>query len=194
MVAAYNGRAAEAGIPETEMRAVQGDILSGNEGEKENASEEAQNFTGEEYFNFDMAVMSMALHHVASPPAAVKALVSRLRKGGSVVIIDWFLDSVVYHGGDERQHGGAAHQHHHHHHQGHAASHGDAGRGHAHNVVPGSEHTITRDGFGKEEMETMFTDAGCAEVEFRLFSEDTRMGDGEQAVMQRMFIVKGTKA
>ncbi|KAL8955110.1 MAG: hypothetical protein Q9193_006907 [Seirophora villosa] len=194
MVTAYNARAAEAGIPEAEMRAVQGDIFSGNEeGEKGNGSEEAQKFTGEEYFNFDMAVMSMALHHVASPPAAVKALVSRLRKGGTVVVIDWSLDSIVYHGAHERQHGGAAHQHHDHH-QGHAAPHGDAARGKAHNVVPGSEHTITRDGFGKEEMETMFVDAGCTEVEFRLFREDTRMGDGEQAVMQRMFVVKGTKA
>ncbi|KAL9014050.1 MAG: hypothetical protein Q9173_001300 [Seirophora scorigena] len=185
MVAAYNARAAEAGIPEANMRAVQGDILSGNEEEEEgNRSEEAKKFMGEEFFNFDMAVMSMALHHVPSPPEAVQTLVSRVRKGGTVVIIDWFLDSIVFHSGNERQHGGAAHQHQHHHNH----------QGHAHNVVPGSEHTITRAGFGKKEMEAMFADAGCARVDFRLFSEETRLGDGEEAVMQRIFVVKGTKA
>ncbi|KAI4168457.1 MAG: hypothetical protein LQ348_007488 [Seirophora lacunosa] len=182
MVAAYNARASEAGVPEAEMRAVLGDILSGNEEAED--GQEAQKFMGEEYFNFDIAVMSMALHHVPSPPAAVQALVSRLRKGGTVVIIDNFLDSIKFHGEHEGQHGGAAHQHQHQHHH----------HGHAHNVVPGSEDTITRAGFGKEEMETMFTDAGCVGVEFRLFREESRVGDGEQAVMQREFIVKGTKS
>ncbi|KAL9018866.1 MAG: hypothetical protein Q9185_003837 [Variospora sp. 1 TL-2023] len=202
MVKAYNERAAEAGIKGEEMRAVRGDILSSSSSSSSSAvattneDGEETNFSGKEWWWFDVAVMSMALHHVASPSDAVKALVDRLRKGGKVVVVDWWLDSIVFHG--DRKEGAGHHQHHHGPGHGHDEHHcgGEAGKmaGHAHNVVPGSEHTITRAGFGKEEMETMFKEAGCEGVEFREFRKETRLGDGGDAVMQRLFIIKGTKA
>lgn len=53
---------------------------------------------GPGYHNFDLAVMSMALHHVSDPLAMLKALVQRLKPGGRVVIIDW---SIADTGSDE---------------------------------------------------------------------------------------------
>ncbi|KAL8652053.1 MAG: hypothetical protein Q9210_002903 [Variospora velana] len=204
MVKAYNERAAEAGFKGEEMRAVRGNILfssssSSSSSATTNNNGDEETFSGEEWWGFDVAVMSMALHHVASPSDAVKALVGRLRKGGKVVVVDWWLDSVVFH--DDGKEGAGHHAHHAHdhdhghgHHQHNCGGEAEKVAGHAHNVVPGSEHTITRAGFGKEEMETMFKEAGCEGVEFRVFREETRLGDGGDAVMQRMFIVRGTKA
>ncbi|KAL8979531.1 MAG: hypothetical protein Q9177_006117 [Variospora cf. flavescens] len=200
MVKAYNERAAEAGIKGEEMRAVRGDFSSSSSfpvATTNNNGDEETTFSGEEWWGFDVAVMSMALHHVASPSDAVKALVDRLRKGGKVVVVDWWLDSIVFHDDGKKGAGHHAHQHHHHghgHHQHHCGGEAEKVAGHAHNVVPGSEHTITRAGFGKGEMETMFKEAGCEGVEFRVFREETRLGDGGDAVMQRMFIIRGTKA
>lgn len=201
MVEAYNERAAGAGIKGEEMRAVMGDILASSSSSSSPATSKGdeETFSGEEWWGFDVAVMSMALHHVPSPSDAVKALVDRLRKGGKVVVVDWWLDSIVFHGDGKEGAGHHAHQQHHHghghgHHQHHCGGEAEKVAGNAHNVVPGSEHTITRAGFGKEEMETMFKEAGCEEVEFRVFREETRLGDGGDAVMQRMFIIRGTKA
>ncbi|KAL8948266.1 MAG: hypothetical protein Q9222_005537 [Ikaeria aurantiellina] len=176
MVKAYNENASTAKIAPEQMHALQGDLLSSK------AADDGNPFGGEEWFDFDVAVMSMALHHVASPDDAVKTLVERVKERGLVLIVDWELDSVKFNEGADRGHQSA---HHRHHHGGHHA--------HAHNVVPGSEHTITRAGFGKEEMKKMFWDAGCDDVDFVEFAEMTRLGDGQQAVMQRLFLAKGRK-
>ncbi|KAL8721226.1 MAG: hypothetical protein Q9225_002038 [Loekoesia sp. 1 TL-2023] len=185
MVKSYNDHAHAARIPKEEMCAVQGDMLATNKDCKAKSS-----FADKEWFEFDLAVMSMALHHVAPPEEAINKLVERLKEGGILVIIDWELSSIVFHeAGHPRfnpgDHGSQTHDHLHHR---------MAISGHAHNVVPGSEHTITRAGFSKEEMERMLADAGCEVVEFVEFKNQTRLGDGEQAVMQRLFLTKGRKS
>ncbi|KAL8706688.1 MAG: hypothetical protein Q9201_000322 [Fulgogasparrea decipioides] len=186
MVKAYNEVASNTELPPDKIRAVQGDILGLSAGVDSGAS-----FTGREWFDFDIAVMSMALHHVASPEEAVKKLVERLKVGGRVVFIDWLLDSVNFHGADHSEHGPGSDGR-------DPGSQGQQfatpGHAHAHIVAPGSEQTITRAGFGREEMLRMLKDAGCVEVDFKLFDEKTRLGDGDEAVMQRMFLVKGKKA
>lgn len=183
MVKAYNDQARAADIPEQKMCAVQGDILAPTE-----ESEAESRLAGSEWQGFDIAVMSMALHHVAPPEDAIVKLIERLKEGGVLAIVDWDLASIVSHEAHPKfgpgDHG--SHSHHHAHHGGRMA-------GHMHNVAPGSEHTITRAGFGKEEMEKMFADAGCEDVGFVEFNDGTRLGDGEQAVMQRLFVAKGKK-
>ena len=183
MVEAYNKKARAANISEDKMYAVQGNILDTTQD-----SEAETAFAEEHWFGFDLVTMSMALHHVAPPEDAVKKLVERLRDGGILVIIDWELDSIVHKAGHPRfrpgDHGNRSYHHGHH----------RAGMlEHARNVTPGSEHTITRPGFKKEEMEKMLADAGCEEVEFLEFSDGTRLGDGEQAVIQRLFLARGRK-
>ncbi|KAL8944128.1 MAG: hypothetical protein Q9216_000633 [Gyalolechia sp. 2 TL-2023] len=180
MVKAYNDQARAAGVPEQKMCAVVGDMLAVTEG-----GGDGNRVTDAEWSGFDFAVMSMALHHVAPPEDAVMKLVERLKEGGVLVIVDWDLSSIVFHDAHPKFGPGD--------HGGHSYGHGQPHAGQTHNVVPGSEQTITRAGFGKEEMEKMFTDAGCEDVGFEEFKEMTRLGDGEQAVMQRLFIAKGKK-
>ena len=56
------GKAAEAlGLPSSKMHSVQGSLIG-------DAAERA-NLLKPEYFNFDIAAISMALHHVADPQA-----------------------------------------------------------------------------------------------------------------------------
>ncbi|KAL9581054.1 MAG: hypothetical protein Q9212_004126 [Teloschistes hypoglaucus] len=149
MVKAYNNMAVSANVQKDSMLAVQRDILS------------------RERFGYDIAVMSMALHHVASPENGVKLLVERLRAGGIVLLIDWVLDSVKFSGANLSKH--------------------------AHNVARGSENPMTRAGFGKDEMLGILDTTGYQDVGFLDFEEPTRLGDGAQAMMQRLFIAKGRK-
>ncbi|KAL8732282.1 MAG: hypothetical protein Q9166_002854 [cf. Caloplaca sp. 2 TL-2023] len=92
MVKSYNEQAAAFDIPaRKKMFAVQGDLLATS------ANDNAKNaFAGKEWFDFDVAIMSMALHHVDSPEDAIKALVKRVKVGRYVVFIDWIADTTVY--------------------------------------------------------------------------------------------------
>lgn len=177
MVREYNDHALAAGIPEEKMHAVQGNILAPSLPPSE--SQEIP-FAEKEWFDFDIILLSMALHHVPSPSDAITKLTARLAQGGVLIIIDWLLSSIVYHDSGEPRFGLPSH-------------HGGGNNNHAHNVVPGSEHTITRAGFEKEEMEGFFRDAGCVDVGFLGFEEMTRLGDGEGAVEQKLFVARTRK-
>ncbi|KAL8663706.1 MAG: hypothetical protein Q9202_003652 [Teloschistes flavicans] len=115
-----NDMAVNADIRDARMSAVQRDILNTSADSKGDA------VASGEWFIFDVAVMSMALHHIASPEDAGRLLVERLRSGRIVRLIDWVLDLVKFHGADFSKH--------------------------AHNVVPGSKDTCARAGFVKDEM------------------------------------------
>ncbi|KAL8678657.1 MAG: hypothetical protein Q9186_005012 [Xanthomendoza sp. 1 TL-2023] len=170
MVKSYNGQAAALGIPKgKKMVAVQGDLLSPSIDDHNGTS-----FAAKEWFDFDLAIMSMALHHLASPEDAVRALVRRVKEGRSVIFIDFVSGSMVRRG--ECQHGV-----------------GQCGHGHGTQDLPGA-HTRTRDGFEEEEMKKMLVDAGCDEVGFAEFGDLTRMEFGDQVVVGRLFLAKGKRA
>ncbi|KAL8868008.1 MAG: hypothetical protein Q9174_005277 [Haloplaca sp. 1 TL-2023] len=175
MVAAYNALAHTSSVPPSKMYAVQGDLLS--------TPADAQ-FSSEEWHGFNIATMSMALHHVSSPEDCIQKLVARLKEGGVAIFIDWKIDDST-----------APQTHHTHHHAHDHQTHQGHGRHFpsAHNIVPGSEHTITRAGFTEKEMRDMLLTAGCDEssIGFMEFSEKTRLGDGENASMMTLFLAKG---
>lgn len=52
----------------------------------------AAELEGSEWFNFDTAIMSMALHHVPDPVSMLVALRKRLRSGGSIILVEWLKD------------------------------------------------------------------------------------------------------
>jgi SAM-dependent methyltransferase len=78
MVEQYNATALRLDLTPEQMHGVRGNIL-----------ENDKVLNGSEFQHFDVAIMSMALHHVEDPAAMVKKLTERLVPGGSLVIIDW---------------------------------------------------------------------------------------------------------
>ncbi|KAF2128300.1 S-adenosyl-L-methionine-dependent methyltransferase [Dothidotthia symphoricarpi CBS 119687] len=78
MVDQYNATALSLNLKPEQMHGVRGNILENDE-----------TLNGSEFQRFDVAIMSMALHHVEDPAAMVKKLTERLVPGGSLVIIDW---------------------------------------------------------------------------------------------------------
>lgn len=78
MVEEYNNKAERTGYSD-KMSAQTGDILA------ESASTE---LSGPEFFNFDVLLVSMALHHFDDPGRTLKCLGERLKKGGVCVIVD----------------------------------------------------------------------------------------------------------
>lgn len=154
MVARYNDAARQLGLFPDKMRAVRGDLLAdtcpadmttttasliaspGPESEPDDFSESESG--GD--LKFDVAVVSMALHHVADPAELVRRLAERyLAPGGSLVVVDW-----VAHGPGEPE----PEPHHHHHHP--------------------AAHTITRHGFAEAEMRDMFAAAGLGNYAYLL--------------------------
>jgi SAM-dependent methyltransferase len=78
MVEQYNATGLRLDLTPEQMYGVRGNILENDEV-----------LNGSEFQRFDVAIMSMALHHVEDPAAMVKKLTERLIPGGSLVIIDW---------------------------------------------------------------------------------------------------------
>jgi SAM-dependent methyltransferase len=83
MVAEFNRDAREAGVSPEKMIALQGDLL---------AETIPADLMKPGLFDFDLVVISAALHHFADPGLAMKRLSSRLKKGGFFLIIDLVPD------------------------------------------------------------------------------------------------------
>lgn len=172
MVDKFNAGAREAGVPEIQMHAVRGDLLAPAQGSLES----------QDLYGFDLAIMSMALHHVDNPEAMVARLVERLKPGGTVVIIDWIPSEKA----SPRSNFSHSHEHSH----GHETDSGHSSRG-----GPGqhpSSQTISFDGFTKEHMDDMFTKAGCSEIDYVLAVSPSEVPP-DPSGQKHMFFAKGTK-
>jgi hypothetical protein len=78
----YNEAASKKfGLEHPRMHAIHGDVM-----------EPSTELQGQGWFGFDVAIMSMALHHVSKPIEMLSRLRERLRKGGSVVLVEWLQD------------------------------------------------------------------------------------------------------
>ena len=166
MVNKFNIEAREAGMTEAQTRAVRGDILAPIEAQLES----------QEFYDFDLAVMSMALHHVEDPKIMIAKLVERLKPGGTVVIIDWIPSGKASSDG----HGNHGHDH----------SQADEKRD-GHGQHAGS-HTITFDGFSKEQMYNFFREAGCSNNDYVLAASPSDFPP-DPTVRKQLFFAKGTK-
>jgi SAM-dependent methyltransferase len=91
MVDRYNQAAQRSGFSSEQMRAIRGNFV-GAESEVE---------AGDDFRDFDIVVLSMALHHVSNPPMLLSKLVERLRPSGVLVVIDWAPSQQDHH---ERPH------------------------------------------------------------------------------------------
>jgi SAM-dependent methyltransferase len=86
-VASYNEMAQQSGIPFEQMHAVQGSIPP----PLENIL-----LATEEFFNFDLIVISMALHHIEDQAGLLSGLYERLRSGGVLIVIDLAPDTDAH--------------------------------------------------------------------------------------------------
>ncbi|WEW56690.1 hypothetical protein PRK78_002138 [Emydomyces testavorans] len=81
MVDKYNRRAREAGIPESRMHAVLGDLTT---------PKISPSLTeNKDLFDFDLIITSLVLHHIEDPQHAINRFVERLRPAGTLVVIDF---------------------------------------------------------------------------------------------------------
>ncbi|GKU20590.1 unnamed protein product [Fusarium langsethiae] len=86
MAEQYNKMALKAGYTQTKMHAIQGDII-------EPESTPCAELDTPAFFDFDLIVMCMALHHIEDPDDMILQLSERLRPGGLLLIIDWVSHS-----------------------------------------------------------------------------------------------------
>ncbi|CZS84663.1 unnamed protein product [Fusarium graminearum] len=93
MAEQYNKMALKAGYTPAKMHALQGDII-------EPELTPCPELNTPAFFNFDLIVMCMALHHIEDPEDMILQLSKRLRPGGLLLIIDWVshLDSTTQEG------------------------------------------------------------------------------------------------
>lgn len=133
MVQLYNDAAAKNGLGPQRMRAVEADILSADPSAAVAAA-------GPEFSGFNLAVISMALHHIADAEGAIRALADRVVPGGAVLVIDWL------------EHPQSHHQH----------------RADEHPLTSKARHTIAHNGFSEQKMLDLFSKAGLVDGEVRL--------------------------
>ena len=166
MVELYNKAAEANGLTSDQMRAVQGDLLATRNHPGESSLDSP------EFFNFDLIIMSMALHHVHGPEEMVAKLVDRLKEGGMVIFIDWVPEAE---GANAKGHpSGQDHESH-------------TERGHH-----ASEHINAHDGFSAEQMRTMLARAGCYDVDFVLADEPSKLPE-EFGGQKQLFFARGRK-
>ncbi len=82
MVNEYNTSARNQGIPESEMLAVNGNLLDPQ-------NPYSKELKGDWLYGFDIAVVGMGFHHFDDPALAAKKLAERLKKGGVLLILDF---------------------------------------------------------------------------------------------------------
>ena len=174
MVETYNATARERGLTENQMHAVHGDLMAQNV----DAS-----LLGEKWSDFDLVVISMALHHLEDPFEGVKRLVNRLKEGGTLLVIDWAQNPKAKDGNAEQQGG---HDHHQHSHQ-HQHNHGDGKGSHP------AAHTMLHDHFSKEQMEKAFNDAGCDHFDLVLHPEQSVVAMGGKETKMQLFFARGRR-
>ncbi|OSZ99874.1 SAM-dependent methyltransferase [Trichoderma parareesei] len=180
-VAAYNEIARKSGIPTEQMVAVQGSIPS---------TEADTVLAKEEFFDFDLIAISMALHHIDDRVGVLSGLYKRLRSGGVLVVVDLTPE---------------AHSHDHSHNHSHAHSHNgghDHDHDHDHDNLT-AHHTISKHGgFGPEEMKALMVDAGFVPGSFDykpyldttpVMSNVSAQGSCESAKLKPFFIAKAVK-
>jgi len=136
------------------MLAIQGDL-----------NDPRDALTKPEWFNFDAAVISMALHHVQDPADLLKRLSHRVKRNGSVIVIDWLQQSEQDASADT-----------------------DEAR-----MTRLSEGPMIWPGFSISNIKDHFNTAGCTEVDIVVFSEPIE-APKEMEGYSRMFMAKAKSA
>lgn len=179
MVAEYNRRAKLAGLTAESGFAVRGNLLAEFEsGTPDPALDRA------DLFNFDIVIVDLAFHHIERPDRATEKLVERLVPGSGVLVIVDFCPHGDFGGG-------SGHQDQHEHHDQHQRQHHQDSEGQDELNV---KHITGHNGFSKEQVEQMFKDAGCVDVEYLVLDEPLRFGGEIEGSDREIFMARGRRA
>lgn len=176
-VAAYNEMAQQSGFPPSQMFAVQGSIpLTSTD----------TLLATEDFFDFDLIAISMALHHIEDRAGVISGLYDRLRGGGVLVVVDLAPET---------------HSHNHSHDSPHGHGSCDASA-HSHGTVS-SQHTIAKHGgFELEDMKALLTKGGFIpeSFDYKLYPDTTPYASNipqhdncQASKLKPFFIAKGMK-
>ncbi|KFX91169.1 hypothetical protein V490_06041, partial [Pseudogymnoascus sp. VKM F-3557] len=192
MVGAYNTTASNQGLSEDEVHAYVGDLIDPK-------VEKPEQFQGEEFWEFDLAVVGLGFHHFEDVGLAARRLGERLKRGGVLVVLD-FLPHGDVHGHDHSHGGGHSHGHGHGGH-GHGHGHGeaakeDAGKGkEAEKEETKVTETVVHMGFSKEAVQKLFEQAGVGlEFGYKVLGKGVVIGPEEKRMKREVFIARGVKA
>lgn len=156
MIDEFNKNAREAGVSPEKMIGLKGDLL---------AETLPEHLSGPSFFDFDIVVVSFALHHFADPELALKRLGDRLKKGGVCLTVDFVPDHSHHHGHDE------IHQH-----------------------SPEAAATIKKHGFTRDEMQKLYEDAGLgAGFDFKAMEEPVEFTVKDRRLKKKIFIARGER-
>ena len=194
MVEEYNRRAKDQGLEPKIMHATRGD-LTDTSGSAECAID------GPDFFDFDLAVVSMAFHHFESPALVARKLVERLKLGaGVLLILDLAEDSLspLDHGHAHGHDHGNGQQHTHSDRDGQSShDRGDTAAGEAQNSS-GSDvlGTIAHSGFGKDGLTKIFREVGLVDIDYITLERPVKLGGGGPWAGQEktLFMARGRRA
>ncbi|KAK9311382.1 S-adenosyl-L-methionine-dependent methyltransferase [Lipomyces starkeyi] len=166
MVAKYNAHADALGSGVAKMSA-----LLGNLTDRDNAP--ADQFADPRYFNFDLIVVGMALHHMDDPTYALTRLAERLKERGVLFVID---NQSRHHPHDEDS--------------------GHSGYDEDYHKLAGADtmKTVRYEGFTKETVNQMFAAAGVGgNFDHALLEEPIVIRPRGMKIELKLFFARGER-
>lgn len=215
MVSTFKSRAASAGLPQSTVDAVVGDLF-------DKADPRPAALEGKEWWDFDLTTVGFGFHHFEDVVHAAKQLKERLRPGGALVINDFLEGGDLLADengnpveGSEGNHAvhkhGHGHGHSHDHEHKHEHKHGEHAHGHAHKHEP-EQHS--KDGdftnpdpelrkkmtdsivvphFTLDGVKAFLTEAGFVDVDVITLKERSYMEFGGKKLWRTILIAKGRR-
>jgi len=207
MVLVYNRNAQNQGLPPEFMSASIGNLI-------DPADPSPADFRGEEWFNFDLAVVGLGFHHFEDPALAAARLAERLRPGGVLMIIDFMPHA--HHGeieveGNRGSASGEGGSHGHGHGHGHEHDDHAAGEKGTESIQESNQNgadaeegdkgfqkvmeTIAHAGFSKDDVYAAFEKAGVGkDFAFDVLKKDGVFRINNRKITRQIFFARGTKA
>lgn len=196
MVANFNSRAQAAGLSESTIHAVLGDLL-------DKANPTPAEVSGPEWQNFDLVTVGYAFHHFEDVVHAAERLKERLRPGGVMVITDFLEggDLKADENGDPIPGTEGNHFTHHHHHHGH--DHGEETQHHENHHhghdnkedvdSPTRDASIVTPHFTLENVKKFLIKAGFVDVDAVSMGERVYMVFGGHQLWRTVLFAKGRR-
>lgn len=222
MVSTFKSRAASAGLSQSVVDAVVGDLF-------DKADPRPAGLEGKEWWDFDIATVGFGFHHFEDVVHAAKQLKERLRPGGALVINDFLEGGDLLADeqgnpveGSEGNHAVHKHDHGHGHSHGHEhkhePKHGEDSKHHDHPHDHAHKHEHNHDGrdgdftnpdpelrkkmvdsvvvphFTLEGVKEFFTEAGFVDVDVIRLKDRSYMEFGGKKLWRTILIAKGRRA